>query len=272
MQKVSGKEISRDIIEKLKKQSVPRKILAAVLVGDDPTSASFLKQKRNIAQELSLDFRLYELPKSIKNDEIRKRMGKIALNKKVGGVILQLPLPEGVNKYYAMNVIPKEKDIDVLGERALGAFYHNRNVVRPPSVEVVKEILDRQNLDLRNLCVAVVGLGDLVGKPIGTWLSGKCQELILLDKGGDQTLLKKADLVISGVGQANVIEENNLKEGAGVIDFGYYYSPDGKLSGDFGVDENSHKIGFYTPTPGGTGPILVAKLIENFYKLNGDRE
>ena len=272
MQKISGKEISRDIIEKLKEQSTPRKILAAVLVGDDPTSASFLRQKRDVAQELGLDFRLYEFPKSVRNDEIREKMGKIALNKKVGGVILQLPLPEEVNKYYAMNVIPKEKDIDVLGERALGAFYRNRNIVMPPSVETVREILDRQNLDLKNLRVAVVGLGDLVGKPISTWLSGKCKELVLLDLGSDLALLEGVDLIISGVGQAGLIKEGNLKEKAGVIDFGYYYSPDGKLSGDFEIDENSHKIGFYTPTPVGTGPILVAKLIENFYKLNGSRE
>ncbi len=134
---------------------------------------------------------------------------------------------------------------------------------------MVKEILEREDIDLKSLCVAIVGLGDLVGKPISTWLTGRCKELILLDRGGDSALLERADLIISGVGQAGLIKEDSLKKGASIIDFGYAHSSDGKLHGDFEINESSQRTGFYTPTPGGTGPILVAKLMENFYKLNG---
>ncbi|MDP3953294.1 MAG: bifunctional methylenetetrahydrofolate dehydrogenase/methenyltetrahydrofolate cyclohydrolase, partial [bacterium] len=96
------------------------------------------------------------------------------------------------------------------------------------------------------------------------------KEIYLMDRGSDLADLKNADLVISGVGEANLIKSDLLKEGAGVIDFGYYYFEDGRLAGDLDMGSDLEKLSFYTPTPGGTGPILVAKLIENFYKLNQD--
>lgn len=269
MQEISGKELSSQIIKKLKEQKKPEKILAAVLVGSDPTSISFLKQKEKVAQKLDVDFRLYELSEKMSSDELRAEVGRIAKQKSVGGVIVQLPLPEGVQKHYVINPIPRDKDVDVLGERALGAFYNNRNPVSPPAVETVREILDQMQFDLSQANVAVVGLGPLVGKPISVWLSGKCKELHLFDKGSELDL-SQMDLVISGVGQAGLIKADMLKDAAGVIDFGYYYSPEGELSGDFSTEGDLSKISFYTPTPGGTGPILVAKLIENFYRLNTD--
>ncbi|MBU2101299.1 bifunctional 5,10-methylenetetrahydrofolate dehydrogenase/5,10-methenyltetrahydrofolate cyclohydrolase [Patescibacteria group bacterium] len=268
MQKISGKEISREIIESLKERPAPQKILGAILVGENPASVSFLKKKKEVADELGIDFRIYEFPGDIKNDDIRKEVVKLAGNKKIGGLVVQLPLPEALNKYYAVNAIPREKDVDVLGERAIGAFYHNRNLVLPPSVATVEEILKRQEFDLGKSNVAVVGLGDLVGRPIGLWLTGKCGELVLLDSKSDSNVLIRADLIISGVGMAGIVKGDDLKEGAGVIDFGYYYSPEGKLSGDLSLGDEPDKLAFYTPTPGGTGPILVAKLMENFYKLN----
>ena len=271
MQKISGKTVSEEIVDRLQDFPKVKKILAAVMVGEDPTSLSFLRQKELFASELGVDFRRYNLPITMGNDALREEVGRISKQKSVGGVIVQLPLPEGINKYYVLNAMAKEKDVDVLSERALGAFYNNRSLVCPPAVETVKEIIERQNIDLSKFNVAVVGLGALVGRPIALWLMGKCAHLDLLGRGSNLEILSQADIVISGVGEAALINPSNLKEGAGVIDFGYYYFEDGKLSGD--LDTNSpgvEKLSFYTPTPGGTGPILVAKLLENFYKLNSE--
>ncbi len=270
MQKISGKEVSQNLIRVLKGLKRPDKILAAILVGEDPTSLSFLKQKEDVAKELSVDFRLYKLSSGLTNDGLREEVGRISKQSTVHGVIIQLPLPQNINKYYVSNAIPREKDIDVLGERALGAFYNNRNEVSPPAVGVVEEILKTVNYELKTKKVAVVGLGKLVGKPISVWLTGKCAELYLLGSGSDLSIIEQADLVITGVGKAGLINPGMLKYGAGVIDFGYYYSPDGKVSGDFDPNEGDDlgKLLFYTPTPGGTGPILVAKLFENFYTLS----
>src|SRR3989344_4442464 len=270
MPAIPGEKLAQDLIKKLKSEPIPSKILAAILVGDDPRSLSFLKIKEKVAQELGVDFRIYEI-EGKNNDIVRAEIGSIALQKNIGGVVVELPLPQGINPHYVLNVIPREKDVDILGERALGAFYNGRSQVLPPAVGVLDAILTTYNLQLTALKVAVVGLGTLVGKPIATWLMGRCTEIHLLDKGSDFGILKQADLVIAGAGEPGLIKPVMLKENACVIDFGYEYSQ-GKPAGDLDVSDESSiarlKL-IYTPTPGGTGPILVAKLFENFYKLSG---
>jgi len=276
MRIIDGKQIAQEIIKKLKNQKKPDKILAAILVGNNPQSESFLKQKEKIAKELGIDFRIYKFPQEIKNDDLRKEVLKIALLKRVGGVIVQLPLPEHLNRHYVLNVIPREKDIDVLGERTLGAFYCDRNLALPPAVATLNEILKTTNYDLQTKKVAVVGSGFLIGKPIAVWLmNNKVKKLAIFEKGSDLLELKEYDLVIPGVGQASLIKPGMLKQGAGIIDFGYSIDEIGKLSGDFDASQVSDvkdQLSFYTPTPGGTGPILVAKLFENFYNLNKDEK
>ena len=264
--KIDGKKVAEEIIAWLKSKETPQKILAAVLVGEDPTSISFVKQKEKAAGELGVDFRIYNLSPELGNDGLRREVVRIAKQKPVGGVLVQLPLPGVINKHYILNAVPPAKDVDVLGERALGAFYNNRNEVLPPAVETTREILEVQKVELEKSVVAVIGLGALVGRPISVWLTGKTKELHLLDEKSGLGILKEADIVISGVGKGGLIKAEMLKSGAGVIDFGYYYTPDGKVLGDFDP-AGADGVSFYTPTPGGTGPILVAKLIENFYTL-----
>src|SRR4030042_5243139 len=220
MQKISGQEVSGEIIQSLRQKSSPPQILAAILVGDDPASLSFLKQKDKTAKELGVDFRTYRLSADLKNDDLRGEVGKIAKQKRVGGVLVQLPLPAGVNQFYVLNAIPHNKDVDVLSERALGAFYNNRNLVMPPAVEVTREIVERQKIQLVGTRAAVVGLGTLVGKPTSLWLANKCKELFLLGQGSDLKILRQADLIISGVGQGGLIKPGLLKAGAGGMDFG----------------------------------------------------
>lgn len=268
---IDGKKIAQEILEKLKSVPKPEKFMAAVLVGNDESSISFLKQKEKVAKELGIDFRLYKFPADIKNDELREEVGKIAAHKTCGGVIVQLPLPEHINRHYILNVIPREKDIDVLGERALGAVYTGRNSILPPPAGVVEEVLHASRFTLHDLRVAVVGRGLLVGKPIALWLIDKARELIVMGQGADMRILKKSDIVITGVGKAGIIKPDMLKDEAVVIDFGYD-TVEGKMCGDFDSNqllETSHQLLVsYTPTPGGTGPILVAKIFENFYSLN----
>lgn len=288
---IDGKKIADEILARLKSQPKPKKFLAAVLIGEDEASASFLKQKEKTAKELGVDFRLYEFPREITNDELRRKVREIAEHKTCGGVIVQLPLPEHLNKHYILNVIPREKDVDVLGERALGAFYTGRNPVLPPAVGVVEEILKAKSYKLQAIKAAVVGAGFLVGKVITTRLLGKVRELYVLDKGSDFRILKEVDIVISGAGEAGLINASMLKPGALVIDFGYdrgrpasakaasfaeaasAAKAESAGKGDFDPElltakSSKLKSISYTPTPGGTGPILVAKIFENFYAFN----
>lgn len=267
---VDGRKIAADIIERLKARPKPAKFLAAIQVGDDAATASFIGLKEKVAKQLGVDFRLYKFPATATNDELRKEFGAIAAHKTCGGVMVELPLPEQLNWYYVLNAIPPEKDVDVLCERALGAFYVGRSKVLPPAVGAVEEVLkslEGKILPLELQTVAIVGLGLLIGRPVTNWIMRRAKETILFHSGSRFELLLKADLIITGVGAAGLIETWFIKEGAGIIDFGY---DQGK--GDFNPINRpmptTVKPSFYTPTPGGTGPILVAKLFENFYKLN----
>jgi methylenetetrahydrofolate dehydrogenase (NADP+) / methenyltetrahydrofolate cyclohydrolase len=273
---IDGKKIAAGIIDRLKAEPKPTKFLAAIQVGDDPATASFIALKQKVAKQLGVDFRVYTFPATVTNDDLRKEFGKIAANKTCGGVMVELPLPESLNWYYALNAIPPEKDVDVLGERALGAFYVGRSKVLPPAVGTVEEILKTFPGEdsaanaalgfekyLASKAVAIVGLGMLIGRPIAHWIMRRAKETILLRSTSGLTILNKADIIITGAGKAGLMHQEMLKENATVIDFGY----DGG-KGDFDATGVFRELA-HTPTPGGTGPILVAKLFENFYKLNG---
>lgn len=269
---IDGKKIAREIIEELKKREGPKKFFGAALVGENSAAANFLKQKEKIAQELGVNFRIYRLPETIKTDELRREIRRLSEVKTCGSFIVQLPLPPHINRHYALNAIPKEKDPDFLNETSLGAFYTGRHRLVPPSVGAVQEILKRENIvpeKLRKSLVCVMGFGFLIGKPISFWLQDKVGELVIIDEKAPhlRSKLKKADIVVSGVGVPRLLKSNELKNGALMIDFGFSVE-DGKIVGDFEARGADSRNILYTPTPGGTGPILVAKLFENFYTLN----
>jgi 5,10-methylene-tetrahydrofolate dehydrogenase/methenyl tetrahydrofolate cyclohydrolase len=286
---IDGKKIANDIVERLAVRSKPRRFLAAVLVGDDPASISFLKQKEKTAQKLGVDFRLFQFPATVAKDVLRLAIKKMGNDPACGGIILQLPLPNREDELDVLSAISRVKDVDVLGKKALDAFRAGTNAILPPAVGVVSEILAISNIPAserrgspngRQYPIskfAIVGAGKLVGQPIAIWLTGKAKEVIVLDKGDDLNRLKDADVVISGTGVPGLIKPDMLKENALVIDFGYGEriagSGERRVSGDFDANvleiENCKiaKLN-HTPTPGGTGPILVAKLFENFYDLN----
>jgi methylenetetrahydrofolate dehydrogenase (NADP+)/methenyltetrahydrofolate cyclohydrolase len=265
---INGIEIAQEIIARLKNQPLPQKYLAAVLVGDDPASMSFIRQKEKVGKELGVDFKLYQLPGSISELELKETISKITSEEKCGGILIQLPLPPHINREAILNSVPKEKDVDVLGNEAASAFISGENLIHPPAVAVVEEIAARLKINLESTKVAVIGVGILVGKPIQLFLENKAAavEAFHRSSGEFQKQLKDFDLIISGAGQARLFGVSDLHRESTVIDFGYDQF-EGKMAGDFdprGAEEAGIR---YTPTPGGTGPILVAKLYENFFSL-----
>lgn len=273
---IDGKAIAREIVAALKPRIAalaPRRFFGALIAGNDPASLHFLKQKEKVAGELGIKFRLYERPETMTTDELRREIGRLAGVKTCGGFIVQLPLPEHINRHYALNAIPKEKDVDFLSEAALGAFYTGRSKAVPPAVGTTEEILRRERVKLREARVVLIGAGFLIGKPVGFWLQNRVAELTVIDSAAPhlRAKLKDADVVISGAGCARLFSAADVKDNALVIDFGFNKLPDGKIVGDFDPSEKREAKSeepVYTPTPGGTGPILVAKLFENFCILN----
>ena len=274
---IDGKRISEEVLAHLRTLPKPAGFFGAALVGDDPASINFLKQKENVARALGIDFRLYRLAADLSTDDLRAEIGRLAAPKACGAFIVQLPLPEGVNRHYVLNAIPKAKDADCLGEPALGAFYTGRGKIVPPSVATVQEILKRELTGadapggLRQLKAVVVGAGFLIGKPVGFWLQNRVGELVMLDASVRDVHAKlgDADIVVCGAGHAGLFGAAHLKEGAIVIDFGFSRNAEGKIAGDFDPAGAEEKGIRYTKTPGGTGPVLVAELYANFYTLAG---
>ena len=264
---IDGRAIAREIVENLKNQPRPNKTLAAIFVGDNPQSQSFLRQKEKIATELGIEFRLIRFPESISQPDLISEIKKIGADGAVGGMIVQLPLPAKFNRDTVIVAVNPLKDVDALTPVS-------QQLVDPLPVAVVKEILKRRDINIKDKVMVVVGRGFLVGKPIANYFLGKCKELILLHSKSGLSEVNQGDVVITGVGKGGLITPEMLKPGAGVIDFGYDFNPPaggGKIMGDFNPEPYaiSHKpLAFYTPTPGGTGPILVAKIFDSFYKLN----
>lgn len=261
--KIEGKKIAGEILEKLKKKNKPNKKMMAVLVGENKASESFIKIKEKIARELEVEFEVIKLDETVSEEEIKAELDRLASKKQVGGIVLQLPLPEGIKKEVVLEALPIEKDVDVLRAKTWMNRGDSKQIL-PPPVGVVTEILKQKNINLKEQRVAVVGAGWLVGRPVASYLAGRVQELVIFEEGSDLDKLKGYNLIISGVGKRNLIRPEFLSEGTGVIDFGY---DGGRGDLDMSQTEDLEKLDFWTPTPGGTGPILVAKLFQNFWEL-----
>ncbi len=165
---IDGKIIANDIIERLKSQPNRTSSLARFATGDDPASINFLKQKEKVAKELDIEFRLYQLPETLTTDELRAEIGRLSAPKNCSGFIVQLPLPENINRYYILNAIPKDKGCGLFERDSARAFYTERGKIAPPSVSTVEEILKTGASQFASdLKAVMVGAGFLIGKPVG---------------------------------------------------------------------------------------------------------
>lgn len=268
---IEGKKIREKILEELKKEikgikKIP--FFAASLVGENQSGRKFLELKKKTAEEIGIDFRIYQFPEKISNKELRRKLNQIVKAKNCGGMIIELPLPSHLNTQYILNTIPENKDPDLLSQKSQGAFFANRSKILPPSVEAVKEIFQEYKIEPKGKVVAVFGYGFLVGKPITHWLINQGATLFVINEftKNPAEFSKNADILISGVGKLGFIKSDMVKEEAIVIDFGFNESDKG-FSGDCDFEDVSKKASLITPVPGGVGPIVVASVLRNFLKL-----
>ncbi len=249
--------------KELKKIKIERPIsLGVVQVGEDKVSEVYIKEKRKAAKKVGVDFNHYKLSEKISPAELKERVLKI----KDEGIIIQLPIPDNFNTQDILNSIPFEKDIDGLSELALGQAVSGRLDIIPPVAGAVDKILKELDIDIKGKKLAVVGPGRLVGKPTILYGLEKGATVFSVDENSSdpEKIILTADVVVTGVGQPNLITGKMVKEGAVVIDAGVIKTDEGMV-GDVDIDSVKKKA-TVTPVPGGVGPLTVVCLLENLIK------
>lgn len=271
---IDGRKIADEILEGLKRgieKSGRHFKLAAVLIGGSPASKKFLELKQKAAEKVGIEYEIHELSVSNTNQLVEQVTEIAAQNNE--GVIIELPLPLGIDIQPILDAVPQEKDVDVLSRRSQDAYFGSaswRNMsILPPAVEAVRIIFEKYNIDISGKKCAVFGHGLLVGKPIAHWLQNQKAEVSIIDEFTENPtqFSREADIIISGVGKANLIRADMVKPGAIVIDFGYE-NIEGRSVGDVDFESVSEVDGLITPVPGGVGPIVIAAVFRNLMRLN----
>ena len=264
---IDGKKIAAEIMERVAADVVKLRmppLVAAVLVGTQEEMRRFLEIKEEMAVKAGFQYKWYEFPADIATKKLRAEINKIAKQKKVSGIILELPLPKHINQQAVLNAIPQEKDPDVLSQKAQGAFFVGRSAVMPPCPAAVKAILDYHKIDVVGKRAVVFGYGLLVGRPAAHMLASmKASVTVIARNDPDQEeLCRQADIVVTGIGNAGMIKSDMIKQDAIVLDFGYG-KLNGKISGDVDFESVRKKASLITPVPGGVGPLVCAVALEN---------
>ncbi len=265
---IDGKKIAGEIMERVAGEVTKMKtkpLVVAVLVGAQVEMRRFLEIKEEMAKKAGFAYEWYEFGADISTKDLRKKIVAIAKQKKVSGIILELPLPEHINQQVVLNAIPEAKDPDVLSQKAQGAFFVGRSPVLPPCPAAVKAILEYHKIDVAGKRVAVFGYGLLVGRPAAHMLAGMKASVTVISRNdvNQAELCRQADVIVTGTGKVGMITADMVKPGAVVLDFGYGKDTKGKISGDVDFESVKDKASLITPVPGGVGPLVCAVALEN---------
>ncbi len=269
---VDGKKIARSILEslasrvaRLKKKGITP-TLAAVLVGNDKPSHTYVRKKGEAAEGVGVAFLRFALPATISRRGLIQRLQEIQSRHELSGLIIQLPLPKKTlqkHKPEIINHIRESIDVDCLTDISLGRVMLGSNPLPPPTPSAMLEVLRFHKISLAGKHVVIVGRGDLIGKPLANVLLHEPVALTVLGPAVPLTpSTREADIIFTGVGKASLITGDMVKEGVVVVDGGTVFTG-GKLRGDVEFESVEPKAFLITPVPGGVGPITVAKLIEN---------
>ncbi|MCA9390510.1 bifunctional 5,10-methylenetetrahydrofolate dehydrogenase/5,10-methenyltetrahydrofolate cyclohydrolase [candidate division WWE3 bacterium] len=237
--------------------------LSTVIVGDDPASVAFIAIKEKRARSIGMEFVRKHYPESFDPTEVVKYIHTQNEDKTVDGIIVQLPLPTQFDRLLTLKAIHPYKDVDGLHPKNLGYLIEGKPFFNPPAVLSVKEVLSQMDIEVTGKHVVLVGSGLLVGKPLALFFvdEGATVSMCSVHTPDIAVFTREADIIVASTGEADLINADMIKEGAVVIDFGGKKVGD-ELKGEFTQDVVS-KAGVVTPVPGGVGPLVVSKLLEN---------
>ncbi len=242
--------------------------LAVVIVGTDPASQVYVRNKKKGCEEVGFYSEVHELPECTTEEELLAKIEEIKSNEKIHGILVQLPLPRHINEKSVINAIPSEKDVDAFHPINTGKIMIGDYDFVPCTPAGVMKMLEYENISVSGKECVVVGRSNIVGKPMA---------MLLLHANGTVTVCHSktkdlaevtrcADILVVAIGKADFITADMVKPGAVVIDVGMNRKPDGKLTGDVDFASVSEVASAITPVPGGVGVMTITMLLENTLK------
>jgi methylenetetrahydrofolate dehydrogenase (NADP+)/methenyltetrahydrofolate cyclohydrolase len=239
--------------------------LAVILVGEDPASQVYVGSKRKACDEVGFVSKSYDLPATATEQDLLDLVDQLNDDKEIDGILVQLPLPAGIDSTKVLERIHPEKDVDGFHPYNVGRLCQRIPKLRSCTPKGIMTLMERYNIELRGKHAVVVGASNIVGRPMTMeLLLAGCTTTTCHRFTHDlEAFVRQADVLIVAVGKPNFIPGNWVKEDAVVIDVGINRLETGKLVGDVEFDVAKEKASFITPVPGGVGPMTVATLIEN---------
>ncbi|MGG1313577.1 bifunctional methylenetetrahydrofolate dehydrogenase/methenyltetrahydrofolate cyclohydrolase FolD [Cohnella laeviribosi] len=271
---IDGKKISGEIREEIKqevarlKERGIRPGLAVVLVGDDPASQVYVRNKARTCEELGFYSEVHRLPAETSQAELLELVARLNGQDNVHGILVQLPLPKHIEEKAVIDAIAVEKDVDGFHPVSVGNMVIGDDALLPCTPAGVIELLKRSGLSAAGKHAVVIGRSNIVGKPVSLLLQREHATVTMCHSRTPNLpeLARQADIIVAAVGVPKLVKANWVKPGAVVIDVGVNRLPDGKLCGDVDFDEVAKVAGWITPVPGGVGPMTITMLMKNTLK------
>ena len=271
-QLIDGKKISQQRIEAVAQAVKARQekglhtpCLAVVLVGDDPASAVYVRNKKLACQKSGIESRSYELPSETTQDDLLKLVDELNGDPAVDGILVQLPLPAHIDSQAVLERIEPHKDVDGFHPYNVGRLVVKMPLMRPCTPKGVMTLLEAYGIDPKGKKAGIVGASNIVGRPQALELL-LSRATVTICHSATQNLADEvaaADILVVGVGIPNFVKGEWVKPGAVVIDVGINRLDDGSLCGDVEFDVAKERASMITPVPGGVGPMTIATLLEN---------
>ncbi len=276
MQLIDGKAISGQIKNELKEKTAALKekgievTLAVILVGEDPASQVYVRNKKKACEFIGYNSLSYELPADTTQDKLLELIDELNGRSDVDGILVQMPLPGHIDEKTVINAIAPDKDVDGFHPMNVGALVVGDKGFVSCTPAGVIQLIKRglPDYDISGKECVIIGRSNIVGKPMSLlMLRENATVTVAHSRTKDlESVCKRADIIIAAVGKAGVITKDHVKEGAVVIDVGINRGADGKLCGDVKFDEVAPIARAITPVPGGVGPMTIAMLMNNCYE------
>ena len=271
---IDGKELAKKIranlkieCEELKKKNINSK-LAVIMVGEDPASKVYVRNKSKACEDVGIEYEEYLLDVNTTQKELIELIEKLNNDKTTNGILLQSPIPSNLDVNEAFRTISPQKDVDGFNPVNVGKLVLNQDTFVSCTPYGIMKMFEEYDIDLTGKNVVILGRSNIVGKPLIHCCLNK-NATVTSCHSKTQNLAQKAkeaDILISAIGKANFVTADMVKDGAVVIDVGINRLDNGKITGDVDFENVKEKASYITPVPGGVGPMTIAMLMNNVIK------